>query len=295
MKAGTNIDLSIIIPMRNEEENVEPLLAELAQTLAAQPNQAEIIIIDDASTDGTRAKLLAAASHEPRLRILGVKQNLGQTVALRIGIDKAVGHTIVMLDGDGQNVPADILNLLDHMRRTDADMVVGWRKQRQDRFLAKRLPSILANNLIRLVTGTPIHDTGCTLKAMKSSLAKQLPLPTGMHRFLPALARNLFRATVVEVEVDHRPRLNGHSKYGWSRVLPVLRDTAIVGRLSFPGWLITRLAEFLLLYFVAHHLFRLDPWASAAAAIFAGAVISFFCWRRLYLLPSVAVDFDSRQ
>ena len=293
MSRRETVELSVIIPMHNEEENVETLISELGRSLDALRVSAEIIAIDDASTDQTRQRLLEAIKTEPRLRILGFSRQEGQTAAIRAGIDKANGLLLVTLDGDGQNPPADIISLVEELRRSGADMVVGWRRDRQDKLFSRRFPSAVANRLIRLVTGTPIHDTGCTLKVMKSTLAKRLPLPDGMHRFIPVLARNYLRGNVVEIEVDHRPRTAGQSKYGWGRVLPVLRDIAIVGRLSFPGWVITRLAEFLVLFSLFRFLLQLDPWLSALSAIAVGGVISILCWRRLTMVPATKIEFDS--
>jgi glycosyltransferase involved in cell wall biosynthesis len=287
------IELSVVIPMHNEEENVAKLIDELGRSLDSLRASAEIIVVDDASTDQTRYRLVEAKKVESRLRILGFARHEGQTAAIRVGIDKSRGPLIATLDGDGQNLPADLISLVDELRRTGADMVVGWRRTRQDKLFSRRFPSAVANSLIRLVTGTPIHDTGCTLKVMKSALAKKIPLPKGMHRFIPALAQNCLRAHVVEVEVDHRPRTAGRSKYGWSRLLPVLRDIAIVGRLSFPGWIITRLTEFLILFALLRFVFGFDPWLSAFVAVATGGVISILCWRRLTDVPIPKIDFDS--
>jgi glycosyltransferase involved in cell wall biosynthesis len=287
------IELSVVIAMFNEEENVGPLLLELSRAIDTLDSKAEIIVIDDASADSTRAKLIDLCPTEPRLRVIGLKRNEGQTSAIRTGIQQAQGRIIITLDGDGQNPPDQIVKLVDEMKRSEADLVVGWRKKREDRFFAKRLPSLLGNAIIRIVTGTPVHDTGCTLKAIKSSLAQKLPLPSGMHRFMPALSRNLFLAKVVEVEVDHRPRLRGRSKYGWSRLFPVIRDVTMVGRLSFPGNVITRLTEILVTFSVCRFLLMLDPWLSVVVGILMSVTMDVICLRRLKQQKQSAIDFDS--
>jgi glycosyltransferase involved in cell wall biosynthesis len=285
--------LSIVVPMFNEAENIEPLLIELDHTLAALGQPAEILIVDDGSTDRTREILRASLPNHRSLRLIGLAHRHGQAAALRVGIERSKGLIIATLDGDGQNPPADILSLVDELQRTGADMVVGWRRTRRDRLLSKRFPSRVANGLVRIVTGTPIHDTGCTLKAMRGPLARKIPLPAGMHRFIPALARNYLGGTVVEIEVDHRPRRAGQSKYGWSRLLPVLRDIVIVGRLSFPGWLITRLAEFLVLFSLLRWVGGLDPFTAVAGAVMMGSLVSILCWRRLHVLPTIRINEDS--
>src|SRR5439155_23220978 len=189
-----------------------------------------IVAVDDGSTDRSFAQLAALAVHEPRLRVVRLARNYGQTAALAAGIEHARAPIIVSMDADLQNDPADIPRLLAALGE-DVDVVNGWRAPRRDPWLTRRLPSQLANRLISLVTGTALHDYGCTLRAMRTAVARELRLYGEMHRFIPALAADL-GAHVVEVPVHHRPRTLGRSKYGLSRTLRVLLDLLTVKFLS---------------------------------------------------------------
>jgi glycosyltransferase involved in cell wall biosynthesis len=223
-------DLSIVIPVYDEAANLVPLFAELRVALDAVRRPAEIVAVDDGSTDGSFDRLVEIAAGEPRLRIIRLTRNYGQTAALAAGIEHARGAVIVSLDADRQNDPADIPRLLAALG-DDVDVVNGWRTPRRDPWLTRRLPSRLANALISLVTGTRLHDYGCTLRAMRAGIAKELRLYGELHRFIPALAVDL-GARVVEVPVHHRPRTQGRSKYGLSRTLRVLLDLLTVKFLS---------------------------------------------------------------
>ena len=223
-------DVSVVIPVYNEAENVPPLLEELSRVLATLPRRTEIVAIDDGSTDGSFERLRALAAQEPRLRIVRLARNYGQTAALAAGIEHARAPVIVSMDADLQNDPADIPRLLAALA-DDIDVVNGWRNPRRDPWLTRRLPSRLANHLISLVTGTTLHDYGCTLRAMRASFAKELQLYGELHRFIPALAADL-GARVTEVKVHHRPRTLGRSKYGLARTLRVLLDLLTVKFLS---------------------------------------------------------------
>jgi len=222
--------VSVVIPVYNEAECLVPLLVELRGALARIEGPTEIVAVDDGSTDDSFARLVALAAGEPRLRVVRLARNYGQTAALAAGIEHARGAVIVSLDADLQNDPADIPRLLAALAE-DVDLVNGWRNPRQDPWLTRRLPSRLANLLISLVTGTALHDYGCTLRAMRAQVAKELRLYGELHRFIPALAVDL-GARVVEVPVRHRPRTLGRSKYGLSRTLRVLLDLMTVKFLS---------------------------------------------------------------
>jgi glycosyltransferase involved in cell wall biosynthesis len=191
---------------------------------------AEIIVVDDGSTDRSAALLTALAAEEPRLRVVRLARNYGQTAALAAGIEHARGQVLVSIDGDRQNDPADIPRILRALA-DDVDVVNGWRTPRRDPWLTRRLPSQIANRLISIVTGTRLHDYGCTMRAMRASIAKELRLYGEQHRFIPALAAEV-GARVVELPVHHRPRTAGRSKYGLSRTLRVMLDLLTVKFLS---------------------------------------------------------------
>ena len=191
---------------------------------------AEIIVVDDGSADRTGALLAALAAEEPRLRVVRLARNYGQTAALAAGIEHARGEVLVSIDGDRQNDPADIPRILRALD-DDVDVVNGWRTPRQDPWLTRRLPSQIANRLISMVTGTRLHDYGCTMRAMRASVARELRLYGEQHRFIPALAAEV-GARVIELPVRHRPRTAGRSKYGLSRTLRVVLDLLTVKFLS---------------------------------------------------------------
>ena len=222
--------LSIVIPVYDEAESLGPLFAELGPALTALDRPAEVVAVDDGSTDGSFERLVALAHDDPRIRIVRLARNYGQTAALAAGIEHARAPVIVSLDADLQNDPADIPRLL-AVLDGGVDVVNGWRSPRRDPWLTRRLPSQIANRLISLVTGTRLHDYGCTLRAMRAPVAKELRLYGELHRFIPALAADL-GARVAEVKVNHRPRTLGRSKYGLSRTLRVMLDLLTVKFLS---------------------------------------------------------------
>jgi glycosyltransferase involved in cell wall biosynthesis len=226
----TSPALSIVIPVFNERECLEPLVRELAGVLDGIGRSAEIIAVDDGSTDGSFEHLVALRATEPRLRVVRLQRNYGQTAALAAGIELAHGEVIVSLDADLQNDPHDIPALLAALR-DDVDVVNGWRRERRDPWLTRRLPSQIANHIISVVTGTSLHDYGCTLRAMRAPVAKQLQLYGELHRFIPALAADV-GARVEELVVTHRPRTLGRSKYGLSRTVRVMLDLLTVKFLS---------------------------------------------------------------
>ncbi len=222
--------ISVVIPIYDEVDAVAPLLRELGEVLDGLEHTSEIVAVDDGSTDGTFERLVALRAGERRLRIVRLARNYGQTAGLAAGIEHARAPIIVTMDGDMQNDPHDIPALLAALGK-GADVVNGWRTPRQDPWLTRRLPSQIANRLISLVTGTSLHDYGCTLRAMRASFAKDMQLYGELHRFIPALAADL-GAHVVELPVHHRPRTIGRSKYGLSRTLRVLLDLLTVKFLS---------------------------------------------------------------
>jgi glycosyltransferase involved in cell wall biosynthesis len=224
------MELSIVVPVFNEEENVEPLVVEICGALAPLKKSYEIIAVDDGSRDGTFAVLRRLQRCNPALNVIRLKRNFGQTAALAAGLAYASGDVVVLMDGDGQNDPADIPALLAKIQEGN-DMVVGWRFNRQDPFLSRRLPSMTANRLISWTTKVKLHDYGCTLKAMRKDIAKGLRLYGEMHRFIPAIAYER-GAQIAELKVNHRPRLRGTSKYGITRTLRVVLDLLTVKFLS---------------------------------------------------------------
>jgi len=224
------MDLSVIIPVYNEEENVEPLLIEVKAALAALGKSYEIVVVDDGSMDATFAKLRLIRELVAELKVVRLKRNFGQTAAMAAGLAHADGTVVILMDGDGQNDPADIPALLRKLEEGN-DLVAGWRHNRQDPWLNRRLPSMIANRLISFTTHVKLHDYGCTLKAMSREIAKNLRLYGEMHRFIPAIAYER-GARIAELKVNHRPRLRGKSKYGITRTLRVVLDLLTVKFLS---------------------------------------------------------------
>jgi glycosyltransferase involved in cell wall biosynthesis len=224
------MELSIVIPVYNEEENVEPLIGEIEVALSALGKSYEVVVVDDGSRDGTLLKLRQMHQCLPQLKVIGLKRNFGQTAALAAGLAYAQGKVVILMDGDAQNDPADIPALLAKLDEGN-DLVAGWRHNRQDPFLRRRLPSMIANRLISLTTHVKLHDYGCTLKALRQDVAKSLRLYGEMHRFIPAIAYER-GARIAELKVNHRPRLRGQSKYGMTRTLRVVLDLLTVKFLS---------------------------------------------------------------
>lgn len=213
-------EISIVIPVRDEELNVMALHEELTGVMASLGRDYEIILIDDGSEDATFAKLADIQARDPRVRVISFTQNFGQTAAFAAGFAYARGRFIVTSDGDLQNDPADIPRML--ALAEERDIVCGWRKDRKDD-ITRRVPSVVANWLLGLVTGIRLHDNGCSLKVFRAELVKPLKLRPGMHRYLPALAIQQ-GGRIAEVVVNHRPRRFGRSKYGLSRTFVVVRD-----------------------------------------------------------------------
>lgn len=220
------MDVSVVIPFLNESPNLVPLCEELQASLDPMDKSYEVIFIDDGSTDDGVAVLDAFRERMPQIKVVSFRRNFGQTAAMVAGLDYASGDVVVTLDADRQNDPADIPALVDKIAE-GYDMVCGWRFDRQDTFLSRRLPSILANRLISKITDVSLHDYGCTLKAMRSELAKRITLYGEMHRFIPAVASGV-GAKIAEVKVNHRARTAGESKYGISRTFRVVLDLITV-------------------------------------------------------------------
>ncbi|MEM9113231.1 MAG: glycosyltransferase family 2 protein [Myxococcota bacterium] len=219
-------ELSLIIPCFNEEESVDELVAEVFSVLDASGYDAEVVIVDDGSTDGTWSKLEAYAQAEQRLKLVRFRRNFGQTAAMVAGMDHAVGRVMIPLDADLQNDPHSIPALMNKVRE-GYDVVSGWRRDRKDTFLSRRLPSQIANGIISWVSGVHLHDYGCTLKAYRREVLEPVELYGEMHRFIPIYA-SWSGAKVTEVVVNHRPRKYGRSKYGIMRTFKVLLDLLVV-------------------------------------------------------------------
>ena len=218
--------VSIIIPLYNEEENISDLYSEVTSVLDKNNIDAEVILVDDGSKDKTVEKLKAIAAGDSRIVVAELRRNFGQTAAMACGIELAKGDVIITLDGDLQNDPAEIPRMLEGIAE-GYDLVAGWRKDRQDAMLSRKIPSMLANKLISKATKVQLHDYGCTLKAMKSEVAKNIKLYGEMHRFIPALAAEV-GASIKEIPVNHRARTKGVSKYGISRTFRVILDLITV-------------------------------------------------------------------
>jgi glycosyltransferase involved in cell wall biosynthesis len=220
------VDVSIVIPVFNERESIEPLFARLDEVLRTTGREYEILFIDDGSTDGSAEQLDRLACRSGEVKVVHFRRNYGQTAALQAGIDWSCGDVIVTIDGDLQNEPGDIPMMLDRIDH-GYDLVHGWRKDRRDAWLNRRVPSVVANRLIAAVTRFPIHDLGCTLKAIRREIAEELELYGEMHRFIPILA-HARGARCVEVVTRHHARRHGKTKYGLSRTLRVLLDLITV-------------------------------------------------------------------
>jgi len=221
-----NPELSVVIPVRNEAPSLETLHDELTRTLTAWGRSYELIVIDDGSTDASFQILKRLQASDPRVRVIRFRRNFGQTAAFSAGFDYARGRIIVTSDGDLQNDPQDIPALVEDLDKGH-DIVCGWRKDRQDAFFSRRLPSLLANWLISTTTRVRLHDYGCSLKAFRAEVVKPLKLYGEMHRFLPAIASEQ-GVSIGERVVHHRARQHGSSKYGISRTVRVILDLLTV-------------------------------------------------------------------
>ncbi len=218
--------LSLVIPVYNEQDNIAPLVERIHAALADYTQPWELVLVDDGSTDASHACATAVArQYGNHVRVFELSRNYGQTAALQAGLDQARGDIVATLDGDMQNDPMDIPRMVTHLLARDLDMVAGWRKRRQDAALRRKLPSRVANWLIGRLTGVRLHDYGCSLKVYRASVLREVALYGQMHRFIPAWVAATTRASrIEELEVIHHPRTQGESKYGLSRILPVLVD-----------------------------------------------------------------------
>jgi glycosyltransferase involved in cell wall biosynthesis len=219
-------ELSVVVPLYNEEESLRPLYRAITNAVAPLGISYEIVFVDDGSRDATVQVADEIARSDARVCLVKFRRNYGQTPAMAAGIAQASGEVIVTMDGDLQNDPTDIGALL---RKIDEgyDIVVGWRFDRQDKLVSRKIPSRIANALIAKVTGVPIKDNGCSLKAYRASLIKKIPLYSEMHRFIPAMA-SIAGPKIAEIKVQHHARQFGQSKYGLSRIYKVLLDLMVI-------------------------------------------------------------------
>ncbi len=264
---GEAPELSVLVPVYNEADNVVPLHAELDRVLGPRGLRYELIFVDDGSTDGTAAKLGQIQNADPgHVTVAFLRRNCGQTAALSAALDLSRGAVLVPMDGDRQNDPADIPRLLDTLDE-GYDVVSGWRRDRQDAFLSRKIPSWIANRLVARISGVPLHDFGCTLKAYRRRVLEGVRLYGEMHRFIPIFA-SWQGAKVTEQVVNHRPRTAGRTKYGLGRTFNVVLDLILIrffqrysqrpihlfGRIGLMSLLLSLLSFGAMLYFkYAHH------------------------------------------
>lgn len=220
------MDFSIVVPIYNEQDNICELYRSITAALDTVCREYEIILVDDGSTDGSFPELQRIAAEDSRVKVIRFRRNFGQTAAMSAGFDAAGGSVIIPMDGDLQNDPADIPRLIARIHE-GYDVVSGWRRDRKDTFITRKVPSMLANAMISYLTGVHLHDYGCTLKAYRREVLDGINLYGEMHRFVPALASQ-FGAKVAELPVNHFPRRHGVSKYGISRTLRVVLDLMTV-------------------------------------------------------------------
>jgi glycosyltransferase involved in cell wall biosynthesis len=226
IQGSKKVDLSIVVPIYNEEESINALYVKITEALVGSGIEYELILVDDGSSDHSYMLLKSIATEDSRLKVIRFRRNFGQTAAMAAGFDAATGRVVVPMDGDLQNDPTDIPRLLAKIDE-GYDVVSGWRKDRKDTFVNRKLPSMIANGLISKFTGVHLHDYGCTLKAYRKEVLEGINLYGEMHRFVPALASQV-GAKVTELPVKHHPRLYGTSKYGISRTVRVVLDLMTV-------------------------------------------------------------------
>ncbi len=224
--SGVEVELSVVIPIYNEEENIQALHEELREVLEGIGRSWEVIFVDDGSSDRSLELLEALARDDDHVVVVSFRRNFGQTAAMAAGFDYACGEIIITMDGDLQNDPHDIPKFLEKMDQ-GYDLVSGWRHDRKDAFISRKLPSMIANRIISAVTGVHLHDYGCTLKTFRKEITRGIRLYGEMHRFIPAIASGM-GSRIAEVRVNHRPRRFGTSKYGISRTIRVILDLMTV-------------------------------------------------------------------
>ena len=262
----------MIVPFYNEEESIRPLHAALVGALDPLGIDYELVFVDDGSKDRTVAIGTELARADQRVRLVKFRRNYGQTAAMAAGIEHARGEILITMDGDLQNDPADIPLFLEQIR-AGHDIVVGWRFNRQDKLVSRKIPSRIANWIIGRATGVPIKDNGCSLKAYRASVIKAIPLYSEMHRFIPAMA-SIAGPRIAEIKVRHHARRFGNSKYGLSRVYKVLLDLMVI----------KTIASFTSRPLLWFSLLALPPLAIGTAA-FVYTALSMLLWNRLLSLP----------
>ena len=272
------MDLSIVIPIFEEEQSIQPLYTELKSVLSDLGKNSEILFVDDGSKDKSFDLIRKIQQDDRDVRIIRFRRNFGQTAALAAGFQHAQGDVIVTMDGDQQNDPRDIPKLLDKIDE-GYDLVSGWRYDRQDPYWSRKIPSMIANKLISRTTDVQLHDYGCTLKALRKEVAKNITLYGELHRFIPAIA-SWMGVSIAEVKVNHRPRVMGETKYGISRTIRVLLDLITVkfllnyaGRpihfFGLPGLLSGLIGFLLALYMTFERLFLGVPMGNRPLLLFA--------------------------
>ena len=288
------ITVSVAIPLFNEEESAPVLYQQLTDVLENLGTRYEIIFVDDGSSDGTFETVKKIANTDKRLRIIKFRRNFGQTPAMAAGIDHARGEIIVTMDGDLQNDPRDIPQFIEEIRNGH-DIVVGWRHNRKDKLITRKIPSIVANWLIGKVTGVPIKDNGCSLKAYRANVIKNVSLYSEMHRFIPAMA-NISGASIKQIKVRHHARKFGESKYGLSRIYKVLIDLAGIATIraasSMPiRWFALLAAPFLVLGVAAltYSLIAMLE-SNSFSVVFAGSGLLFIALAMSLLLFGALVE-----
>lgn len=255
------MDLSVVVPLYNEEDSVTPLYQAIRRVLDGLPGRSEMLFVDDGSRDGTFAVAEKLAADDKRLRVIKFRRNYGQTPAMAAGIDEARGRIVITMDGDLQNDPEDIPHFIEKIGE-GFDIVVGWRFDRQDKLISRKIPSRIANWLIGKVTGVPIKDNGCSLKAFRADVIKEVPLYSEMHRFIPAMA-SIAGSRIAEIKVRHHARQFGESKYGLSRIYKVLLDLLTIKTIA--GFASRPLKWFALLSV---------PCLVLSMALFAGGIVA---------------------
>ena len=219
------VELSVVVPVYNERENIKPMIDNISNALIQIQEECEVIFVDDGSSDNTAVAV--RDNFRSNIILVELKKNFGQTAAIKAGIDQARGKYIAMLDGDLQNDPADLLMMLDLLKKKDCDIVTGIRDDRQDKLFSRKIPSSVANYIVRKITHTNIKDNGCGIKIFKAEILKEIPLYGERHRFIVSLAA-LEGARVEQVKVKHHPRIHGKSKYGLGRTLKVISDLMLM-------------------------------------------------------------------